>query len=92
MPDISRLPQDYKLVKITLDVKVPVPELTGFIQLRDTFTWDLEQSSLRPELFVNGILQRLGDSSNKLNNRDSLIESILDQLISHISRYSRQEH
>ena len=42
LPDIAKLPPEYRLVQIVLDIKVPVPELKGYITLRDRFDWDLE--------------------------------------------------
>ena len=92
LPDITRL--EHRQVPIVLDIKVPVfdnsqPDCLGYVTLRDRFDWDLDKSPyLRPAQFVNCLLLLLNDAEGLLNDKEKLINSILDQIVTHIFKFS----
>lgn len=84
--NFSRLPEDKKLVQLTIDVT-----FDSNLVIRDKIDWDLKEEKKSPDIFVRVLLENLKHAMTPESieyNRKFIRNQILDQLLEHVEKYS----
>ena len=75
VPLLDKLPQDKRIIPITLDVK-----LSEDFTLRDRFDWNLDTVSVTPTEFAEQLCEKLGLGQSAAQIADSILAQITESI------------